>query len=339
MEHWVRGVVPEAVRQVARHAGDRPVHLVGWGMGGILALLTAAHDADLPVATLTTLGSPVDVTQVPLVAPVRPFLGVAGEEAAPIALASRLIGGIPEPLVRRARALPAFGTLVTKPFVQLAKLDDTEFLAQVEAVDRFSAGLTVHPGRSYGQLYHRMVHGNELATGVVHLGGRDVRLADVGVPVLVLAGADDTIAPVGGVRPVEGLLGGAPELRFEVVPGGHLGMLTGRRARSTTWPLLDGFLESHSTPAQPEAASPSAASPSAASPSAASPSAASPSAASPSAASPSAASPSAASPSAAEPPVPVGEPVIGTNRERRYASTGSRGLAPRRSAGSRRVDG
>ena len=42
MEHWVQEVLPEAIRTVSRHAGGRPVHLVGWSLGGIFALLTAA---------------------------------------------------------------------------------------------------------------------------------------------------------------------------------------------------------------------------------------------------------------------------------------------------------
>ena len=42
MEHWVSEVLPEAIRAVSRHAGGRPVHLVGWSLGGIFALLTAA---------------------------------------------------------------------------------------------------------------------------------------------------------------------------------------------------------------------------------------------------------------------------------------------------------
>src|ERR687894_292486 len=42
MEHWIDEVVPEAIRVVSRHAGDRSVHLVGWSLGGIFSLLTAA---------------------------------------------------------------------------------------------------------------------------------------------------------------------------------------------------------------------------------------------------------------------------------------------------------
>ena len=49
------------------------MHVVGWSLGGIFALLAAAADPDLPIASLTVVGSPVDVSQVPLVAPLRPL--------------------------------------------------------------------------------------------------------------------------------------------------------------------------------------------------------------------------------------------------------------------------
>ena len=242
MEHWVTEVVPEAIRAVSRHAGDRPVHVVGWSLGGLFSLLTAAAWRSLPIASVTALGSPIDVTQVPLIAPVRPLLGLVGDRASAITIAYRVMGGVPKPLVRRAFQLSTFQKLVTKPFVQLAKLDDTDFLAQVEAVDRFTANMIAYPGRTFGQLYHRMIRGNELATGSVHFEGRDISFADITVPVLAFGGANDTIAPVSCVRPVEELV---PDVRFEVVPGGHLGMLTGRAARETTWVLLDEFLATH----------------------------------------------------------------------------------------------
>ena len=37
-------------------------------------------------------------------------------------------------------------------------------------------------------------------------------------------------------------------MRFEIVPGGHLGMLTGRAARGTTWVTMDEWIEQYSTP-------------------------------------------------------------------------------------------
>ena len=156
------------------------------------------------------------------------------------------MGGVPKPLVRTAFQLSPFDKLVTKPFVQLAKLDDTDFLAQVEAVDRFTDNMIAYPGRTFGQLYHRMIRGNELASGTVHFEGRDISFADITVPVLSFGGANDTIAPVSCVRPIEKLV---PNAAFEVVPGGHLGMLTGRAARGTTWRILDEFIDEHTSDA------------------------------------------------------------------------------------------
>jgi len=46
------------------------------------------------------------------------------------------------------------------------------------------------------------------------------------------------------------LLTGAKEVRWEIVPGGHLGMLTGRAARNTTWRILDEWVEQWSSDAE-----------------------------------------------------------------------------------------
>ena len=245
MEHWIDEAVPTAVEEVSKHAGGRPVHIVGWSLGGIFAMLTAADRPDLPIASVTVVGSPVDVAQVPLVAPLRPLLSLTdGRVLTPV---YQVLGGAPKPLVKWAFQLSSFQKLVTRPLAVIARLDDADFLAQLEAVDRFTAGMIAYPGRSFGQLYHRFVRTNALNTGRFELGGRTIELSAITAPVLVLAGATDGIAPVGSVKAVVPLLTGAREVRFEIVPGGHLGMLTGRAARGSTWRVLDEWVGQWST--------------------------------------------------------------------------------------------
>jgi polyhydroxyalkanoate synthase len=242
LEHWAEEVVPTAIRAASRHAGGRPVHVVGWSLGGIFAMLAAANLRDLPIASLSVLGSPVDTTSVPLVAPVRPLLS-ATDWPAPITRTYRALGGAPVPLVRWAFQLAPVQKLVTRPIAVAVHLDDADWLAQVEAVDRFVAAMTAYPGRSFGQLYHRFAKGNALATGTVELGDHPVSLSSITAPTLVFAGAGDGIAPAAAVRAVLPLLTGSRDARFEIVPGGHLGMLAGRGARETTWPVLDQWFE------------------------------------------------------------------------------------------------
>jgi polyhydroxyalkanoate synthase len=324
MEHWVDEVVPTAVREVSAHAGDRPVHVVGWSLGGIFAMLAAADDRDLPIASLTVVGSPVDVKQVPLVAPLRPLLNLTDGRGG-ITRTYQALGGAPKPFVRWAFQLSSFQKLVTKPVAVASRLDDTDFLAQLEAVDRFTDNMIAYPGRTFGQLYHRFVKGNALVGGSIELGGRTISLADIEAPVLVFAGSTDGIAPVPSVKAVEPLLTGSREVRFEIVPGGHLGMLTGRRARTSTWQVLDEWVARWSSDAEgeptPEAAKATRKAPAAKKASGAKKPAAKKAAAK---------KPPAAKKAAAKKPPAnkaASADAIGANPSRRYGSGGSRALS------------
>jgi polyhydroxyalkanoate synthase len=107
--------------------------------------------------------------------------------------------------------------------------------------------MLAYPGRSFGQLYHRMLKANQLLTGKVNLSDHEIDVADISVPVLIFGGNTDGIAPIKAVQALVPLLKGAQEVRFEIVPGGHLGMLTGRAARATTWVIMDEWIKQHST--------------------------------------------------------------------------------------------
>ena len=246
MEHWVDDVVPWATRLTAEDSG-RDVHLVGWSIAGIFTALAvsagAQADEPLPVRTLTMIGSPVDVSAVPFVAPLRPLAMVAGGRG--LSAVYRAIGSFPAPVVSAAFHLTAVDRLITKPLTVLSRLDDRDVLAQIEAVDHLMDNMHGYPGRVFGQIYHLMLRRNDLADGELSLAGRSIRLAAVDVPALVVAGRSDVIAPLPAVQKVVGLLTGAPEVRFTTAPGGHLGVLTGRGARTTTWAALDAFLADH----------------------------------------------------------------------------------------------
>lgn len=244
IEHFTGQVLPQAIRHVHEDAGKRPVHLAGWSLGGIFTIFTAASDPTLPLASATAVASPFDLTRVPLIAITRPVNAVA---SGLVSAAYRTLGGVPAPLTRLGFQISTFDKYLTKPLTMLMHADDRDFLAQLEAVGRFTDNMYAYPGRTFGQLYHVVVRSNALATGVVELGGRELRLADIDVPVLVVAGLDDTLAPVPAVEHLVELLTGSSDVQLVQAPGGHLGVLTGRAARRTTWPAMQGFYTRHDT--------------------------------------------------------------------------------------------
>jgi polyhydroxyalkanoate synthase subunit PhaC len=242
LEHWVDDVIPNAIEAVCEDSGEA-VQVVGWCLGGIMALLGVASQR-MPVQSVSMIASPFDFEQVRLMAPIRQIGEVTGGRI--VTALYRALGGAPAPLVSIAFQLTAFDRLLTKPFTIARHVDDRDFLAQIEAVDDYMAHMLAYPGRTFGQLYHQFFRVNELAGGTLRLSDRDIRLEDVEVPVLSIAGSNDVLAPVEAVRHVGHLLKRAPEMRLETAPGGHLGVLTGRSARGATWRMLDEFLASAS---------------------------------------------------------------------------------------------
>jgi polyhydroxyalkanoate synthase len=243
LEHWIEDVIPTAVRAVSADAGGAPVRLVGWCLGGIMGALATAADAELPVEALALVASPFDFSKVPLVAPIRPIAALT--QGRGVTALYSLMGGAPAPLVKAGYQLAGFDKYVMKPWTLASNLHRRDLLAQIEAVDRFMGRMHAYPGRTFGQLYHRFFRTNDLAEGGLALGDRTVTLDAIRVPVLAVAGAGDGIAPVAACHHVGDLLPNAPSVRLEIAPGGHLGVLTGRSAKDTTWQHLDAFLGRH----------------------------------------------------------------------------------------------
>ncbi|MFC5287516.1 alpha/beta fold hydrolase [Actinokineospora guangxiensis] len=235
LEHWVDEVLPAAVDAVRERTGQAP-HLVGWCFGGILSVLAAARlDVDA-IASLTVVASPFDFTKVPLLMPLRPVVAATGGHVfTPV---YRALGTIPAPLVRAVFQISALDRQLTKPFAVAAHLHDRDYLAQIEAVERFTATMTAYPGRTIAQIYHRFYRENALAQGSIEIGGTRVDLAAAKQRTLLIAGRSDTIAPRRSVAALLDVLPDA-EVEFTTAKGGHLGVLTGRAARTEVWPLID----------------------------------------------------------------------------------------------------
>jgi polyhydroxyalkanoate synthase len=243
IEFWINEVMPEAIEKVSADAGGQPVALVGWCMGGLFSLVTAAAHPELPIASVAMVASPFDMTKNPMTAPLRAIGRVTGGNI--LGTAFKIAGGVPAKIVGPAFKATSLMVYVRKPLTLWKKRDDREFLAQVEAVDALMNSMLAYPGKATAQAYQRLLIDNELASGKVRGPNRTVDLASVKIPVMNVAGTTDVLVPVAVAHHVGELLPNAPEVRLETAPGGHLGVLTGARAATTTWPLIDEFLDAH----------------------------------------------------------------------------------------------
>jgi polyhydroxyalkanoate synthase subunit PhaC len=127
LEYWVDHVIPTAVRVVSDDAGGVPAQAVGWCLGGIMTLLSAAHDPDQPIASMALVASPFDFEQVRMFAPIRRLANLTGG-ALGTAL-YRALGGAPAPLVSRGFQLTSIDRYLKKPLFLARNLHDRETIA------------------------------------------------------------------------------------------------------------------------------------------------------------------------------------------------------------------
>lgn len=242
LEHWIDEVLPFAVRTVSQDAGDRPVQLLGWCLGGILAMYSQAARTDLPIASIATVASPFDFREVRLLEPIRMMEELTDGKVTTTLV--RVLGGVPGKANSLIFKWLSPDKQLKKPLTVLKNRSNPEVLAQIEAVDAMMDSMEAYPGRSIAQIYHTFVRTNHLSEGHVKLrDDRVVDLANVTVPVINIAGKGDLFfAPPASAYRLGELLPNSPHVRLETAPGGHLGVLTGSRARTTTWKYLAEFL-------------------------------------------------------------------------------------------------
>ncbi len=221
----------EAALEIARgHAGG-PVVVLGYCMGGLLALPLALRRPE-GVAGLACLATPWDfhaeqparAAMMGLIVPMlEPILAALGE--LPVDLIQLLFAGVdPFSVIRKFVAFAAFdphsGT--AERFVALEDwLNDGVALAAPVARECLAGW--------YGQ--------NTPAAGLWRIAGRPVRPQELRCPALIVIPDHDRIVPPASALALAATIPGAETLR---PAAGHIGMVVGGAAQARLWrPLAD----------------------------------------------------------------------------------------------------
>lgn len=239
-EEWIDHIIPTAIRRVSEEHGGAPVDLVCWCLGGTMSLLAASAHPDLPIRSITAVATPIDYSKLPTLYLLRGLARFTGGRF--ITMGTKLLGGVPAPLVRLTFRATAFERELKKPVFIAKNLANTDALVRMEAIERFMGEMPAYPGKLYVQLWKRIMVGNDLAHGGLTLGSRRIAFKNLRVPVLAIAGTSDAITSVPAARALQDVLTSAPSVQFETAAGSHLGVLAGPTAKDSTWSHIDTFL-------------------------------------------------------------------------------------------------
>lgn len=232
LDDYIAGRLSDALDVVRTESGRTPA-VVGYCMGGLLALALAALRPDA-VAALALLATPWDFhaaggPQARLLRALEPWLARAIDDRAglPVEALQALFASI-DP-VSVGRKFAAFADLkpegtAARDFVAIEDwLNDGVPLAAAVARECLFSW--------YGR--------NDPASGRWVVGGRPVTPRAIACPSLVMIPQRDRIVPPESALPLAAALPGS---HVRIVPAGHVGMVVGRRAKGSTYGPLARWL-------------------------------------------------------------------------------------------------
>lgn len=230
--------VSEAIDRV-RTATGHDVHLAGYSQGGMFCYQAAAFRKSAGLASVITMGSPVDLHRT----------SNLGEDTT-----ERLVAGLRAALawpLARIEGLPGFFTSTgfkllsaRKEAMQLVdfvkNLHDRTALEKREAKRLFlgGQGFVAWPGPAFRKFVDELIVGNRMQSGGFVIDGHSVTLSDLVCPILYFVGSRDEMGRPAAVR---GIRRAAPraEAMYEIpLKAGHFGLVVGSTALSVTWPSI-----------------------------------------------------------------------------------------------------
>lgn len=240
---YVREDVPTAVEEILTHTDNRPVFLVGHSLGGLVSYAVAPRLGSA-VAGVAAIGSPYHF----LHGATRGFLTIGALVNLIEERAERAIEGdhalelkIVGELVR------SFHLLVDSPLYPLPirgfwpENIEKDVLSQHMSLAMDMGSIRVM--RSMFKWAREREGRSDVPGGIEGFGEAFEAMTEL--PLLVVAGSHDDLAPPPGVRTAYER-SRSVDKTYRCVPAGHIDLLVGRNSPRTTWPILEAWLSRRS---------------------------------------------------------------------------------------------
>lgn len=244
---YVKVFMPEMLNQVRTHSGQQQLSLHGWSLGGALSLCYTALFKDKDIKNLIILASPIDTHK-------AGYMGkIYGSLTKPAQWVRkhtqfRIRQHVPSEVFHIHGSLNTLGFKLTDPIGNLKtywelfkNLDNRQFIIDHATASSFIDNMLAYPGGVMRDIILRFWIDNELSNGVINFGELTANLKDIECSVLAVGGATDIIVTADAVKPLMDLIS-SQDKTFKVVPGGHMGVVSGSQAPITVWPEISQWL-------------------------------------------------------------------------------------------------
>lgn len=244
LDDHVRAVA-EAIGRVHEATGQ-PVHLAGYSQGGMFCYQAAAFIKSANLASIVTMGSPVDLHRTVKLGEETTERLVAGLRAA-LAWPLARIEGLPGMFTSTGFKLLSARKEVTQLVDFVKNLHDRSALEKREAKRLFlgGEGFVAWPGPAFRKFVDELIVSNRMQSGGFVIDSQTVTLADITCPILYFVGSRDEMGRPAAVR---GIRRATPrvETMYEIpLKAGHFGLVVGSTALTITWPSVVEWMRWH----------------------------------------------------------------------------------------------
>lgn len=228
--------IAPAIKRVRRASASKDVTLVGYCMGGTLALLWSARAKLSRRNNLVMLAAPYDFE-------------VGGalthwckKHYLNVERITEIFGNVPAHMIETVFTLLRPTAKVRAALGFAGSYLDPQAVRAFAAMDRWANDWVAFPGAAAKEWVQWFYQENRLQSRTVELAGKSVDVRDVEAAALIVAAPGDAIVPAASSRAVQYALG-SRDITYKEVDGGHIGMVASKSGRAQLFPLLREWLD------------------------------------------------------------------------------------------------
>jgi polyhydroxyalkanoate synthase len=247
----VDGMLGRALRVTTRLSASEGAHVLGYCMGGLMAVIHAAVRPSR-IASLTAVAAPIRFHDEGLLS--------AWSNTRTLDLRALVdgCGNVPWQLMQSSFMLLRPTLTASKVVHLIDKAWDDEYVDGFFALDQWGNDNVSFPGEAYVRYIQELYREERLLAGTFSLSGRPVHLSRVVAPTLAITFQHDDIVPFESARVLLDHVGAARK-EWLHLQGGHVGAMVSRAASRGLWPKISAWFRSVDEPVaiEPAAARPS----------------------------------------------------------------------------------
>ena len=235
LRDYTHDFLPTCVEKVMAESGEPNVNMIGYCMGGVLALIYASTHTDGPLNNLVCLTTPVNWHEMGL------FRIWSDERYLDIDKLVDTLGIIPADFIASSFEMLRPASKTAGRLRVWEQMWNDDFVKSYRAFERWGNETLPLAGEYYRDTTRELMWGNKLFSGELVIDGQDAKLENITIPIMHAIAEHDHIAPYGATKPLLELVSSKDKHEL-VLKGGHVSLIAGPNAVRRMWPQVDTWL-------------------------------------------------------------------------------------------------